>query len=717
MEKGEQKAGKIESHVFTKYGQGCRAEESFEHADRPRQGHAAHNEVSASVRAHRSVSQNAFLPGSAGVPPAQMPGRRPILPRKPSPSLIPGQAPNGGENEAPKGSHLRLGSVLGFLVLWFGLMISGPVAVALPSAYAQQPQESPDQRVQLQVLQALNQIAISLTHILTYNDKVVLDQEYNTIINNLNLNKIPDADIISLLQELMDLLTTSKIQEHERNYLARSYEKTVQSELKKRLRKRIFESDLLLNPYMGVLSAMLNVGSFYFNYRDHMDDYKKEREEAAWKIEAATLQGINNFYKKLLKYSWDLMRRYNLPDEWRLNEKQLTDYTAILKEPDIERRFRKLERLESSFQMFPPYWYYRGQAAYEMGNHKEALSCFLRFQNIHQGILRKDPFAASTAMHKIMLTIQEASPEQIRHDLEVILANSDDEDWGNILFAALHYARLGDRDKAGRLILQNLDNGYMAFIEDPEMMRALGPALLLEARDEVFHRIMDILLKNDRIKNYDVLWLYGQLRNRDILRKIQPEFDRVLLLAENKSWLNPLNVFRGDNLALLLPTRWIADNLRIQLRVIDEEGERKFEPSEMASLPHHPEVTMLTFKDALSTKKFLKKKRQGQIAVSLVREKLAEDRTPQDAYTITMIFSVTVISVDEQVRRIHRYTQYLMNHAENGKISSKSSKGKDKSEDTAAKKGDGDEEALWFAKERLVLNGESFPWSDEGLRF
>lgn len=69
---------------------------------------------------------------------------------------------------------------------------------------------------------------------------------------------------------------------------------------------------------MGVLGAIVNVGSFYFNYRDHMDDYKKEREEAAWKIEAATRQGLNNFYKKLVKSSWDLKRRYQLPEEWRL---------------------------------------------------------------------------------------------------------------------------------------------------------------------------------------------------------------------------------------------------------------------------------------------------------------------------------------------------------------------------------------------------------------
>ena len=87
-------------------------------------------------------------------------------------------------------------------------------------------------QAKLQVLQSLNLIAVSLTHILTYNDKVVLDQEYNTIINNLNLGNIPDADIIALLQELMDLLTNSKIQDHEREYLLTRFDKNVQTELK-----------------------------------------------------------------------------------------------------------------------------------------------------------------------------------------------------------------------------------------------------------------------------------------------------------------------------------------------------------------------------------------------------------------------------------------------------------------------------------------------------
>jgi hypothetical protein len=101
------------------------------------------------------------------------------------------------------------------------------------------------------------------------------------------------------------------------------------------MRSRIFDTDLVLNPYAGILKSVLYTGSFYFNYRSQMDAYAQEKEEGKWAIEAKTMQGLNSFYKKLLKYSWELMRRYDLPDEWRLNEKQLSDYTDILKEPDI----------------------------------------------------------------------------------------------------------------------------------------------------------------------------------------------------------------------------------------------------------------------------------------------------------------------------------------------------------------------------------------------
>jgi len=558
------------------------------------------------------------------------------------------------------------------------------------------------EQAQLQVLQSLNLIAVSLTHIMTYNDKVVLDQEYNTIINNLNLSNIPDADIITLLQELMDLLTNSKIQDHERDYLLTRFDKNVQNELKNRVRSRIFDTDLVLNPYMGILKSVLYTGSFYFNYRSQMETYAKEKEEGKWAIEAKTMQGLNSFYKKLLKYSWELMRRYELPDEWRLNEKQLRDYTDILKETDLERRYRKLERIEKSFKKFPPYWYYRGQAAEEIGKNKEAIDCFNQFQRINQRILRKDPYAASVAMCKTMLQVEQSIPTILESDLELILANSDDADWGNILFVALQYGRMGDSDTAGKLILRNLDNGHVAFIDSPDMIRAVGPALLLNARPDVFNRIMDMVLENDKVKNYDLLWLYGQLRNSDILKKIQPEFDRVLLQVADKSMLNPLNVFKGDNITLFLPTRWMEENSLVTLRLKNEAGEKDFHPADVAVMSDLPEMSVLTFKDVLPIKSFIKKKRSAEISIALMREKLAADKTEKEHYDIEMVFKSQIIRANEQLSKTVQYTNALF------KVGTPDIK-------TEKKEPDSDYWTIWFNKEKIILNGEPFGWSDDGV--
>ena len=67
------------------------------------------------------------------------------------------------------------------------------------------------------------------------------------------------------------------------------------------------------------------------------------------------------------------------------------------------------------------------------------------------------PYAASVAMCKTMLKADQSDTASLRGDLQLILANSEDADWGNILFAALQYARMGNPDAAGTLILRNLD--------------------------------------------------------------------------------------------------------------------------------------------------------------------------------------------------------------------------------------------------------------------
>ncbi len=54
----------------------------------------------------------------------------------------------------------------------------------------------------LHTISALNIAAVSINRILSTQDRIVLDQEYTTIMNNLNLGNIrPDSDIMELYQK------------------------------------------------------------------------------------------------------------------------------------------------------------------------------------------------------------------------------------------------------------------------------------------------------------------------------------------------------------------------------------------------------------------------------------------------------------------------------------------------------------------------------------
>jgi hypothetical protein len=261
---------------------------------------------------------------------------------------------------------------------------------------------------------------------------------------------------------------------------------------------------------------------------------------------------------------------------------------------------------------------------------------------------------------------------------------------------------MGDRDTTSKLILRNLDNGHTAFIDSPDMIRAVGPALLLNARPDVFNRIMDMVMENDKVNNYDLLWLYGEIRNSDILKKIQPEFDRVLLQIADKSLLNPLNVFKGDNITLFLPTGWMAENSLVTLRLTNEAGEKDFYPDNAEVMPDFPEMTVLTFKDILTMKSFIKKKSSAQISISFIREKLAADNTEKKGYDIEMVFKSQIIRSDEQLSNTIKYTHNLY------KVDVPSI-------ESERKKQDSDELTIWFNKEKIILNGEAFGWSDEGV--
>ena len=76
---------------------------------------------------------------------------------------------------------------------------------------------------------ALNYCRQSIAKVLNYNDKMVLDEEYNTIINKIDLSKIQDLEVISLITELMDFMVEYKIREENKKRIIKKYENKSQN--------------------------------------------------------------------------------------------------------------------------------------------------------------------------------------------------------------------------------------------------------------------------------------------------------------------------------------------------------------------------------------------------------------------------------------------------------------------------------------------------------
>ena len=74
--------------------------------------------------------------------------------------------------------------------------------------------QKPTKTDKLKAAYALNLCMVSVSQIIDYNDLYVLEQEYDAILNNLNLEQMPkDTAFLDVLKQLLDTITFFRIQE------------------------------------------------------------------------------------------------------------------------------------------------------------------------------------------------------------------------------------------------------------------------------------------------------------------------------------------------------------------------------------------------------------------------------------------------------------------------------------------------------------------------
>ena len=308
---------------------------------------------------------------------------------------------------------------------------------------------------------ALNLCLVSISQIIDYSDLYVLEQEYEGILNNLNLENMPkDEALLDILRQILDTITFFRIQEGEKKFIEQEY----QNKMKTAIWSAVPNCGVILacaEPKAMLLSLVTQIGTGYMNYRRTKAEAGFEREKTEWELQKAAIEQFNGLRRELFTTAWRLAKEYNFEDELRLTETQITQYNRVLMDTNPYRRFKRLEDLEKYFGAYPQFWYFKGHTALEIGDTDAADNAYANYFNINTKeniLLRTDPIYATCALEWVSLMGEDQGEKKLEYISYAI--DSAGSHFDILQLCAMAYLDMGEVDKAAGLLRRLVCEGY-----------------------------------------------------------------------------------------------------------------------------------------------------------------------------------------------------------------------------------------------------------------
>lgn len=318
---------------------------------------------------------------------------------------------------------------------------------------------------------ALNLCMVSVSQIIDYNDPLILEQEYECILNNLNLENMPkDEALLNTLKILLDTITFFRIAEGDKKFIEKDY----QDKMKNAIWSAVPNIGVIVasgNPIAMGVSLASQVGIGYMNYRKNKAQNIRDKEKNMWEIQKSAIEQFNGIRRELFDTAWRLSDKYKFNDEYRLTERRIKQYNDILMDPDAYRRFERLDYISDKFEAYPPFWYYHGQAANEIAGKEEdfrirkiyidrAKQSFEKYLSENtQVILREDHILSACCLEYIDLLDVVQDKDKINGLLNRAVKSSGESN--DILqLCSMYYMKIGDMRSASPILRRLVNEGY-----------------------------------------------------------------------------------------------------------------------------------------------------------------------------------------------------------------------------------------------------------------
>lgn len=330
-----------------------------------------------------------------------------------------------------------------------------------------------------QAAYALNLCTVSVSQIIDYDDINILEQEYEAILNNINLENIPkDEALLNILKQLLDTITFFRIQEGDKKMIEKEY----QHKMKNAIWSAVPNFGLIVAGGSPIdystmaISLASQVGIGYMNYRRNKAEYNLEKDKQMWQLQRSAIEQFNGLRRELFNTAWRLADAYNFSDEYRLTEKQIKQYNQILIDQDEIRKYERLESIKDNFEAYPPFWYFFGNSANFIANNKDlqlsestrntyrkkALEYFEKYEDANKyGLLREDQIAASCALEHIDILFAQENPDYAKVKELIAKAVKYSGNANDVLeLCAINYLKINDQENAAKYLKILVNEDY-----------------------------------------------------------------------------------------------------------------------------------------------------------------------------------------------------------------------------------------------------------------
>lgn len=323
---------------------------------------------------------------------------------------------------------------------------------------------------------ALNLCMVSISQIVDYNDLYVLDQEYEMILNNLNLENMPkDEALLNILKQTLDTITYFRMQEGDKHFIEKEYQHNVKNALWSSVPRNLNILTCGESPWALAISAALSltcqVGTGYMNYRRNKANYSINRDKQNWQLQRSAMEQFNGLRRDLFDTAWRLADEYNFADELRLTEKQIDLYNDILDDDDDMRKYERLSIIAGAFEAYPPFWYFIGDAAARIATTQTNLELISKFKYLatshfdkfiemsKSNLLRENILLSTCALEYIDLLDPDIDIDRINNLLDIAVKNAGNEN-DIIELIGIAYMKIGNYEYASNEFRRLINEGY-----------------------------------------------------------------------------------------------------------------------------------------------------------------------------------------------------------------------------------------------------------------